>query len=168
MRVVRALHAAQLVTEAALGDFASDAESCEVRAHRPLQIVQREVREAMVNAGESCIQGVDSDVQQPIAWVAPPFWENVNATACNQAQRFEPLDHFWATIAARWTAQDVQGVYLPERLEIRGTHITGGSEKDTPIHGKTLFDVLHLLAHLLNDHLQIHRTARGFEVLGLR
>jgi hypothetical protein len=57
---------------------------------------------------------------------------------------------------------------LPERLKNKGNCGTDESARDTPRHGKTSLDVLHLLAHLLNSHLHIHRAARSLEILGLR
>jgi hypothetical protein len=62
MRVIRALHAAQLVSEAALSDFASDAQGSKVSPHRPPQVVEREVRNTVLNPRESGVQGVNSDV----------------------------------------------------------------------------------------------------------
>jgi hypothetical protein len=62
MRVVRALDPAQLVPEAALGDFAPHAERRQVSSHGPSQIMQSEVRDSVFDAGESGIQGVYSDV----------------------------------------------------------------------------------------------------------
>jgi hypothetical protein len=39
--------------------------------------------------------------------------------------------------------------------------------KDTPISDRTLFDVLHLFAHLLDDHFHLDSGARGLQVLRL-
>src|SRR5690349_23988833 len=49
----------------------------------------------------------------------------------------------------------------PKRLEIQGfARAMDGRRKRW-----TLFSVLHLLAHLLDDHLHVHRGARGLQVL---
>jgi hypothetical protein len=60
--VIDTLDAAQLVPEAALGDLASNAECGEMRPHGSPQVVQREVRNTMLDVGESGVQGVYSDV----------------------------------------------------------------------------------------------------------
>lgn len=60
--VVGTLYTSQLVPQAPLGDFASDAEGCEVSSHSPPQVVQSEVRDAVLDARERGIQGVYSNV----------------------------------------------------------------------------------------------------------
>src|SRR5262249_46807191 len=60
--VVGTLYTSQLVPQPSLRDFAAAAEGCEVCSHSPPQVMQSEVRDTVLDAGESGIQGVYSDV----------------------------------------------------------------------------------------------------------
>jgi hypothetical protein len=68
----------------------------------------------------------------------------------------------------RGVAHGVQSLNLPERLKNKGESNTGRPAEEQPVPNRNLFDVLHLLPHLLNNHLHIHRAARSLEILGLR
>lgn len=64
--VIGTLDTAQLVTQAAFGHFAPYAKRREVRACRAAEIVEREVRHAVLHALQGHVQGVDAHVRYPL------------------------------------------------------------------------------------------------------
>ena len=62
MRVVHGLDTGQLVVEAALRDFAANAQRGQMRAHGGPQVVNRECVQPMVDGGEGRAHGVDADM----------------------------------------------------------------------------------------------------------
>src|SRR6185437_15760400 len=83
VRVVSPLHSTELVPQAALGDFTSDAEGCQVRAHRAPQVMQGEMRNTVLDTGDSGVQRVDADVQRALTRIAAALREDVVAATCN-------------------------------------------------------------------------------------
>ncbi len=60
--------------------------------------------------------------------------------------------------------RDLRDIYtFDQQVVIYGS--AGGTTSNAPVQRKTSFDVLHLLAHLLDDDLHVHRVARRLEVL---
>src|ERR1700722_11774453 len=57
--------------------------------------MDREFVQAVIDAGESGVQGVDADMQCTLPAVSAPLWKYEFAAAGDFAQGFKPFDHRW-------------------------------------------------------------------------
>ena len=91
--VVRPLDATKLVSKAALGNFRPDAQRGKLRACRPPQVMQREMRQPVLHARHGDIERIRAHVRHTIAMILPALRENVLASCANHLQHLEPFDH---------------------------------------------------------------------------